>query len=872
MWATNMKNSLIIFFVFVSCSLLGQVAPKKHLTEADYHLWSAMEMKEVSAKGDWVSYYLAYKSKNDTLFVRNKTATKTYAFPKGSEGRFAKDSRFACMLPEKVLSIVNLKTGSTRAKKDVKQYAFSSDGLTLITLTDSNQLSVGRIDGSVVDKIEDVSGFFLNPSGTAMVYTIAKDTSSLHYCLFDGEKGHFQELASDAEASFDNIVWQGKGAAFAFVKSYKDKLDVRNGRNLHLYRFKENKLYGFDTNVVTEFPKGSSIVPPLPTRFTISEDGKRLFFFIRETVKSNTEKPLVQVWNGNDSWTYSQVQKEGRFDSAPKCAVWWPDSGRFRPLNTTEQPNIMLNGNQQYAISYNPMGKKPEFDYRNKTDWYVTNLSTGKQTLFLQNQVCILDEITPSYGSKYIVYRRDDHWWVYELATAKHINISAGILQMIYDAANDKVGQKAVFGIAGWTAGDSSVLIYDEYDLWSVNLKDRKAKRLTKGREQQIIFRLANTLGQADRIMNFDGFTFPQINLEDGIYLKAYGKITKQSGYYRWNGVEHPLVFADKSITELGFSKDSETLYYKVEDFNAAPAIMAVGKTSATSTMVFNSNPQQTVYHWGSSQLISYTNSKNKELQGALYYPANYDPSKKYPMVVYIYEKLSPDLHDYTNPSLYNGTGINISNLTTQGYFVLCPDIFYEMGDVGRSAKDCVVSATKAVIQMGLVQKDKIALTGHSFGGYEASFIATQTDIFATIIAGASVTNLIGSYFSIGWNSGRPEIWRFEYGQNRMGKSFYEDMEMYLRNSPIMHAQQVMAPMLIWAGELDRQVHYHQSIAFYNALRRLGKKEIMLLYPENRHILTLGKSQIDFTHKYEQWLAFFLKDVPPPEWIKKGIG
>ncbi|WP_432221894.1 alpha/beta hydrolase family protein [Flavobacterium sp. TMP13] len=870
MKATNIKNLFVLLVILFSCSVLGQVVLKKHLTEADYQLWSTIEMKEVSAKGGWVSYHLAYESKNDTLFVRNKTATKTYSFPKGYEGRFANDSWFKCMLPDKVFTIVNLKNGSTRVIKNVKQSAFSSDGLTLITLSDLNQLSIGPINGSVVNKIEDVAEFSLNPSGTALVYTIDKEISSLNYCLFDGGKVQVQSLASDAEASFNNIIWQGEGNAFAFVKSYKDSLDVRNTKNLYLYRFKDSKLYGFDANTVSDFAKGSSILPPLWTRFIISEDGKRVFFFISETAKSNAEKPIVQVWNGNDSWTYSQVQKEGRLDIAPKCAVWFPDSGQFRLLTTTSQPKIMLSGDQQYAITYNPTVQKPQFDFHNKIDWYVTNLNTGKQTLFLQDKSCIMGDVTSSYGGKFITYRSDSHWWVYELATGRHINVSAGIFQKIYDVSNDRAGHHA-YGIAGWTADDSCILIYDEYDLWSVNLKNLKTERLTKGREQQIVFRLAKALGQNDRLMNFDGFIFPKINLEAGIYLKADGKITRQSGYYRWKGVEDPLVFADKSITEFGFSKDCETLYYKVEDYNTAPAIMTISKRSATPTMVFNSNPQQVAYHWGNSKLISYTNSKNKQLQGALYYPADYDSSKKYPMVVYIYEKLSQHLHNYVNPSLYNGGGANISNLTAQGYFVLYPDISYEMGHVGSSATDCVVSATKAVIQMGLVHADKIALTGHSFGGYEVSYIATQTPIFATIIVGAGVTDLISSYFSIGWNNGRPEIWRYEYDMWRMGKSFYEDMDGYLRNSPIMHAQKISAPILIWTGELDLQVHYHQSIAFYNALRRLGKKEIMLIYPENRHVLTQGRGQIDFTHKYEQWLATFLKDAQPSEWIKKGI-
>lgn len=868
----KINNLFILFFLVVSCSVKGQVTTKRNLTKADYHLWSTMEMEAVSSKGDWVSYHLAYESGNDTLFIKNKTATQTYAFPKGYDGRFSKDAFFACMLPENVLEIVNLKTGLKRQMKGVTQYAYSSDGVTLIVLTESQQLTLERLHENSEEIIEKVTGFYLNPTCTGMVYTVDKEKSSLHYCPLDGMREHFERLATDGEANFENIVWQKKGNAFAFVKKYKDTLDIRNGRNLYLYRFKENKLYSFDANANTSIAKGSTIEPPLWTRFTISDDGLRVFFYLTENTATNLEKPIVQQWNGNDAWTYPQVQLSGRWDLQPKCTVWYPETTEFRQLTSNDQPKVVPSGDQKYAITYNPMGSKPQFTMLSKTDWYVTNLNTGKRTLFLDDHVCDMEEISASYGGKYIAYRSSEHWWVYELTTGKHFNISINIPQPIYDKENDYAGIKPAFGLAGWTANDSSVIVYDEYDLWSVNLNNLQSKRLTKGREQQIVFRIANPLGKTDRLMNFDGFTFPELYREKGFYLKATGKLTKDSGYYYWDGKEKPLAYSDKSITQLGFTNESKTLYYIEQDYNSPPAIITLSNASKKAELLVMSNSHQKNYYWGESKLISYQNSKNKVLQAALFYPANYDPLKKYPMVVYIYERLSDQVHRYVNPSLYNGAGYNISNLTAQGYFVLQPDLSFEIGNVGISATDCVVSASKAVIAMGLVHPDKIALNGHSFAGYQVSFIATQTkNFFATIIAGAGASDLIGSYLSIGWNSGRPEIWRFEDQQWRMDKSLYEDMEAYLRNSPVMHAQNVTIPLLIWTGELDRQVHYYQSIAFYNALRRLGKKEILLIYPENGHTLTKRNSDLDFTRRYEEWLATYLKDVPPPDWIKIGM-
>ena len=868
--AIKSKVVFIIFFVFVSCSVMGQVSHKKNLTEADYHLWGTLQINTVSAKGDWVSYTNSYENGLDTLFVRNSTATKTFTFPKGRDGRFAKDNWFACLLPEKKLLLADLRTNRQRELPDVVQYAFSNDGRVLVTLNAKQQLNIGKPDGSATDVIESVTGFYLNNGGTAMVYTIAKEKGSLHYCPLDGINEHFKMLANEAGCTFESVLWDAKGNAFSFVKRYPDDSDIRNGRNLNLYRLKEGNYFSFDANNYAEIKKQSTLTDLFWNRFSIAVDGKRVFFYMTDEGEDNFDNPIVQVWNGSAPRTYRQVEVEGSFEKTPKCVVWFPDSGKFRPLTDSHQPKVLLNGDMRFALSYNPAGKRPQFTMLSKTDWYISDIEKGGKKIFLENHVCDMTEIIPSAGGKYIAYRRDNDWWAYEISTGRHFNMTKQLPFSVINDAYDYSGQKPAYGVAGWTANDQQVLLYDEFDLWLVDLNGMKCKRLTMGREKQIEFRLAYGLGVTERISNFDGYVSPLIDLTKVLYLKAKSKITKQMGYYRWNGREEPFIFADKLINQFGFTKESSNFYCRVQDFDESPSVVCIGKAGALKT-VAKTNTQQSNYYWSKARPIDYRNSKNQLLQAVLHYPANYDELKKYPMVVYIYEKRSQYIHDYINPTLYNGGGINITNLTSQGYFVLEPDIEYEMDNVGLYATDCVVSATKAVINMGMIQTDRIALHGHSFGGYEASFIATQTTIFATVIVGASITDAVMWYNSLGWNSGKTEAWRFEDYQSRMSTSFYENKDAYLKNSPIMFADKITAPMLIWTGEADRHVHYFQSVQLYNALRRLGKKEIMLIYPENRHVLTVAKQQADFTHKYEEWLSYYLKGTAPAEWMKKEV-
>ncbi|UPT70957.1 MAG: prolyl oligopeptidase family serine peptidase [Flavobacterium sp. JAD_PAG50586_2] len=813
---------------------------------------------------------MSYESRLDTLFVRNANATKTFTFPKGSDGLFADDGWFGCMNPQKQLIVVNLKTGKQRIVENVVQYGFSADGKLLVVLNSKGALTIGKPDASATESIQSVTNYYFNQAKTAMVYTIAKEKSSLHYCPLDGNREHFKMLANEAGCTFENILWDKSGTYFSFVKKYTDADDIRNGRNLNLYSLAISKSYLFDANHHPEIWKESTITFLSQNRFSISADGKRVFFYMTDKPDASLDNPTAQIWNGNDVWTYRQVEVEGRFDMAPKCFVWFPDTSKILKLTDNQQPKILLSGDTDFAITYNPAGVSPQFTQLNKTDWFITDLATGIKNSFLEDQLCDMDEIVPSPGGKYITYLKAKHWWVYEIRTGKHWNVTQNIPWPIVNEAYDYAGQKPAFGIVGWTVRDSEIIVYDEFDLWAIDLQNLRCRKLTSGREKQIRFRLTYPLDTEGFVSNLDGHFNQIIDLNAIQYLKASSKITKKTGFYIWNGKEKPLLYADKNITQLGFTKKSKSFFCKVQDYDESPSVVSITMPGRIKT-VATTNDHQKNYYWGESKLINYKNSKGELLQAALYYPGNYDASKKYPMVVHIYDKLSQNLHDYVNPSLYNPSGINISNLSTQGYFVLEPDIAFEHDNVGASAADCVISATKTVISSGLVQNDRIALQGHSFAGFEVSFIATQTSIFATVIAGAGISDVVMNYNSLGWNSGKAEAWRFEDQQWRMTKPFYENKEVYLRNSPILQADKITSPMLIWTGEQDRQVHYFQSIQLYNALRRLGKKEIMLIYPEIRHNLTIPKYQIDFTRKYEEWLAYYLKGVPPAEWMKKGI-
>ena len=184
---------------------------------------------------------------------------------------------------------------------------------------------------------------------------------------------------------------------------------------------------------------------------------------------------------------------------------------------------------------------------------------------------------------------------------------------------------------------------------------------------------------------------------------------------------------------------------------------------------------------------------------------------------------------------------------------------------------DCVTAAVQAVFATGKVDAKRIGLIGHSFGGYQTNFIITQTDMFAAAVSGAGIGDTQRHYFGLehnGITSG--SMWRYESQQFRMGTSFFDSKEGYWRNNPIVHADAIKTPLLLWAGEIDHVVPFEQSLTFYLALRRLGKKSIFLVYPQGDHSLTIPGQQKDLSQRVIQWFDYFLKDAADVGWIKVG--
>ncbi len=240
-------------------------------------------------------------------------------------------------------------------------------------------------------------------------------------------------------------------------------------------------------------------------------------------------------------------------------------------------------------------------------------------------------------------------------------------------------------------------------------------------------------------------------------------------------------------------AKNAEVYTFTVQTFSEFPNLWTSGPEFTDRRQVSEANPQQAGYSWGTSELIRYRNADGVELDAILTKPEGFDPSKKYPLMVYIYEKLADGLHRYQAPG--PGTSINFSRYVSNGYVILQPDIIYETGYPGSSALKCVLPAVQKVVDQGWIDPARIGIQGHSWGGYQITYLITQTDIFAAVQAGASVSNMTSAYGGIRWGSGMVREFQYEKTQSRIGAPLFSRVLQYLENSPVFWAERVRTPV-----------------------------------------------------------------------------
>ncbi|HTB10688.1 MAG TPA: prolyl oligopeptidase family serine peptidase [Bryobacteraceae bacterium] len=758
----------------------------------------------------------------------------------------------------------------------------NTPGATLIV----RQLATGR--DTSFGNVSEVAWQNRKHTGSLLAMAISTpDKTGNGIQLYDAKTGSLRVLDSGT-STYSNFSWRKDSSDLAALKSKTD--EKKDGPTYIVLTWKNlgdsaESAHAYDPTADQKFPAGLRTVSY--RRPSWSEDPSTLFIGLAEwypkpasatpatgrrggrggTANADStdeadDQPTVDVWHWKDievmAYQSKNASQEGRRNMLAALHI---DSGSLTQLGheVTEQVTPLKHHNLAYAAEWKDYALERSIG-RPFADIYLVDTNTGQRTK-IHEKLSEDRYLEESPGGRYLVYLDHDQYNVFDVTTKANVNITKNIKTSFVNVESDSTAPvKPPFGVAGWTKNDAEVILYDKYDLWKVSPDGSKPVRLTSGAADETRYRYVRLDPEEE-----------SIDLSKPVYMSLFGVWSKKSGYAVLRpGASAPekLVWADKSIERLAKATDAPVFEYVSETYEESPNVFVGGPDLKDAKRVSDTNAFQSKYAWGHTELIEYKDTHGTRLQGTLYYPAGYEAGKKYPMIVYMYEKLSDGLHRYNAPS--ERSYYSASAITTHGYFLLEPDIVFQRSDPGLSVADCVTTAVKKVAEKGVIDEKKVGVVGHSWGGFDAAFLATHTHVFAAAVAGAPITDLVSNYGNHHWSNGIAETDHIETGQQRMGVPLYEDLNAYIRNSAVFAVSTMTTPLMIEVGDADGTVFYHQGVELYNIARRAKKNVVLLVYQGEDHGLRKKADQIDYQHRIFAWFGHYLKDEPAPTWITEG--
>ncbi len=624
---------------------------------------------------------------------------------------------------------------------------------------------------------------------------------------------------------------------------------------------------------------------------SFSKAGTRIFFGVapvpmaKDTTIPDFEKAVLDVWNYKDEYLQPvQLKNLERDLKKSYLASYDVTTGKMQQLaekgiDTVGKSN---EGDGTFFIGFNDHAYRVASQWlgRGKTDVYAVNPQTGEKTLVKKG----LDgRATTSPKGNYIIWYdvKARHYFTWKNGAEK--NISSKIKTPLYDEENDVPDDPNAYGTMGWTKNDQYVYVYDRFDIWKLDPNGvQEPLCITNGigRKNKLRFRYERARSEG----RFSGERNQP--LEDKVVLSVFNEQNK-TGALLYHDLANVMetVFSPLKIALTTYpvgignvkkAKNADVFSFSTETYQQTPDIEVIDSTKITTaffavgTKLYQPNPQQAEYNWGTAELLNWKAYDGRTTQGILYKPEDFDPKKRYPLISYYYETLSDGLFSYLPPAP-TPSRLNIPFFVSRGYCVLAPDIHYKVGQPGQDAYNYIVSGVRYVASKGFIDTTKLGLQGQSWGGYQTAILITMTNMFKCAWAGAPVVNMTSAYGGIRWESGVNRQFQYEKTQTRIGSSLFDRPDLYMKNSPLFHLKNVKTPLVIMNNDADGAVPWYQGIEFFTAMRRLDKPIWMLSYNGEAHNLVERRNRKDIQIKEQEFFDWQLKGATPPKWITEGV-
>lgn len=903
-----------IFALALTLTAAGSFA-KKTLDHSSFDDWKRVYTNALTNNGEWCSYSVNPQEGDGILTIYNTKNNRKLDIRRGYGVAFTADGKWAVA---KIKPFYQATRKARIAKK--KNFDLPQDSLAIVNLTDMKVVKIPNVisfktslkggdwlayqscDTSYIKKkdlkstsdgkpmilyhmptgvkkvVKHVDYYGFNETGSRIALRLKKqknDSLSYEGMAFFSLPDTSMKVIDRDKKFYGTPVFDKSGLQLAYTSS-NDTVKTGTKRAMINYARLEGKnVTPKEIRSLFVSSKGDTLVPNQYTRPVFSHNGKRLVSGVAPIIPPNDttivdfERAALDIWRWDAPMTPPQelhAVKRLRENNYPVVI----DLGNMHQQLITDQPLAGVRGGDRWdsdwALVSDPTENvvEQQWNYKAPVKYSVVNVNNGERRVLGK----VKGSASLSTSGRYVVWFADKNYYTYNIATGDTVNATADFPVLIWDAENDRPSGPEPYGRPMWSKDDKEMLIYDKYDIWSVDPDGkRKPECLTagEGRKRNVCFRYMPTDPERRFLTSGDGMLLSVFDYTDkyqGLATMKYGKPTSPE----------IAVLDGHAYTQVRKALNRNVYIWERANFSESPDIwLCTDNNFLSARRLSDANPQMKDYNWGTARLVKWNAYDGKESEGVLYVPDNLDPNKKYPMLTVFYETGSEKLYNHftMEPSW---SWVNYPFYVSRGYVIFVPDIHYTAGIPGENCYNYVCSGVEEMCRRyPWIDKDHIGIDGQSWGGYQTAYLVTRTNMFACAGSGAPVANMTSAFGGIRWESGSSRQGQYEQGQSRIGRNLWEAPQLYIANSPVFYADRVQTPLLIMHNDQDGAVPWYQGIEMFMALRRLQKPVWMLQYNGEAHNLKARKNRKDITIRLQQFFDHYLKGDPMPKWMKEGI-
>ena len=925
-----MKKTLVLWVLvlFVAISGYGQ-GSKKPLDFKAYNNWKSLSGQQVSDDGSWLAWTINPQEGDGRLFLRAWGASSdNKVFPRGSQPVFSPNCDYlAFRINPQADTVRKAKLDKVKTEKMPKDslfiYVFKSDqvvkyaNIKSFKLADEAtswmafQLEAAKAEAKPEKKDSASSGkkeekskkkpefngqplIVMNPvtrdsQNFPLVteYAFSKHGKWLYMVsiredsvktstirVFDTKSGSARDIWEQVGV-VKSIVSDEEGTRLAFLFS----ADTAKQKNFDLYLWteKDREPVAIVKSGTPGLKDGRSVSEN--GRLSFSPNGERLFFGTAATVVSKKEgkdslladdRVSVDIWNWKEDVLQSiQLKQVDQDRKQTYQAVYNIRKNKMVQLGDSmfiENFRLLKQGDGDFALGIydKPYRLNNSISSGSTKDVYLADINSGTLVRIFE-KVEVSPQLSPTGKYLYWWEPADSSWYCYQVKEKTVKNLTHGLPVEFTVDIHDTPDEPGSFGSMGWSENDENLYLYDKYDIWKFDPAGRKEPVCVTagyGRKNDISLRY-QSLDPEEKFLD---------PAKDYLFTMRQVK-TKKSGFCRFS-LDKPeirsIMLEDCSYGRVTKAKNADKLLWTRSTVSEYPDFWTGDIRFGDARKISSTNPEQSGYVWANVELMEWTDLDGATHQGLLYKPENLDPSRKYPMIVYFYERHSDGLHSYYGPRASAST-VNPLEYASNGYMVFMPDIHFKIGLPGKSFYNAIMSGILELGKRPYVDMKHLGIQGQSWGGYGTAYMITQTGIFAAASPGAPVSNMTSAYGGIRNESGMVRQFQYEKTQSRIGGTLWEKPEYFIENSPLFYADRITTPCLIRHDDGDGAVPFSEGVQLFVALRRLGKPAWLVNYNGQPHNLSRQADKKDWSVRMMQFFDHYLKGAPAPDWMTKGV-